>query len=216
MSPSAITRNRKQNKPHSNEKFCLLRPRILLHFCVRKKLAGRQQIACNMQIVGAFNSSIYAPLTKQKTYYIPCTFLEMFSLPFPFCHVVYQDKVRNEVINAKTVATVPFRSLISFHHHTGSYVYDDNQDCFLFILKSGESSTPGSGPIKTINRRGSFQMLGRSSLAATPSTSTIQDCRHRLHRWMLQASFFLFRRKRERKTCSVMQNISFFIYQSLL
>lgn len=162
-----------------------------------------------MQIVGIFILSIHAPFTKQKAYYISRTFLEIFSLPFPFCHVVYQDKVRNEVINAKRVATVPFRSLISFHHHTGSYVYDDKQDCSLFILKSTESSTLGSGAINTINKRGSFQTLCRTSPAATPFTLIIQD---RLHRLMSQV-FILFKRKRERKICSVMPNIGFFIYQ---
>lgn len=34
---------------------------------VRKKLAGCQQIACNMQTAGAFNLSTGAHLTKQKT-----------------------------------------------------------------------------------------------------------------------------------------------------
>lgn len=41
--------------------------------------------------------------------------------------MVYQDRVRNEVTNANTVATVPFRSLISFHHHTGSYAWDNSK-----------------------------------------------------------------------------------------
>lgn len=61
----------------------------------------------------------------------------------------------------------------------------------FLILKSTESTTSGSGPIKTINKRGSFQMLGRTSLAATPFIIAIQDCLHSLHRLMSQASFFL-------------------------
>ena len=75
-------------------------------------------------------------------------FLETFSLPFPFCHVVYQDKVRNEVINAKTVATVPFRSLISFHHHTGSYVYDDNQVRFFLSWSQANPVLLARGQLK--------------------------------------------------------------------
>lgn len=140
---------------------------MLFHFCVRKKLPGHQQIACNMQIAGVFNLSTYAPFTKQKACYLSCLLLEIFSLPFPFCHVVYQDKVRNEVINAKAVATVPFRSLISFHHHSGSYVYSNNQDCFLLILKSTESSSLGSGPIKTINKRFTTDALQNKSISNT-------------------------------------------------
>lgn len=61
----------------------------------------------------------------------------------------------------------------------------------FLILKSTESSTPGSGPIKTINKRGSFQMLCRTSLAATPFIIAIQDCLHSLHRLLSQASFFI-------------------------
>lgn len=44
--------------------------------------------------------------------------LGAFYLPFPFCHAVYQDKLRKVVMKTNTVATVPFRSLISFQHHT--------------------------------------------------------------------------------------------------
>lgn len=60
---------KKQSKPHSNEKFCLLCPRILFqlfHFGVRKKLAGRQQIAGNMQPVGAFNLERLCTVDKAK------------------------------------------------------------------------------------------------------------------------------------------------------
>lgn len=45
-----------------------------------------------------------------------------YDLPFPFCQAVYQDRLRKEVRNTNAVATVPFRSLISLHHHTGSGV----------------------------------------------------------------------------------------------
>lgn len=39
---------------------------------------------------------------------------ELFSLPLPFCHAVYQDKLRKDVKKIIAVATVPFLSLISF------------------------------------------------------------------------------------------------------
>lgn len=58
---------KKQSKPHSNEKFCVLRPRILFHFGVKKKLAGRQQIAWNTQTVGAFNSEHLCTVDKAKS-----------------------------------------------------------------------------------------------------------------------------------------------------
>lgn len=69
------------------------------------------------------------PLAHQVSteHSVPHTVPGTSSLPFPFCHVVYQDRVRNEVTNANTVATVPFRSLISFHHHTGSHARDNSQ-----------------------------------------------------------------------------------------
>lgn len=66
------------------------------------------------------------------------------------------------------------------------------------FTKSTESSTPGSGPMKTINKRGSFQMLCRISLTATPVTPASQNCLHSLHRLMSQV-FFLSKRKTGRK-----------------
>lgn len=171
---------------------------MLFHFRVRKKLPGHQQIAYNKKIVRVFNLSTYAPFTMQKACYLSCLLLEIFSLPFPFCHVVYQDKVRNEVINAKAVATVPFRSLISFHHHSGSYVYSNNQDCFLLILKSTESSSFGSGPIKTINEIHYRCSAEQTSLSATQFTNTTQDCLHSLHRLMSQASSYSGRKEKEK------------------
>lgn len=39
---------------------------------------------------------------------------EMVSLPLPFCHAVYQDRLRKDVKKIIAVATVPFLSLISF------------------------------------------------------------------------------------------------------
>lgn len=56
-------------------------------------------------------------------------------------------------------------------------------------MKSTESSTPGSGPIKTINKRGSFQRLCRISVTAPPVTTAIHNCLHSLHRLMSQAFF---------------------------
>lgn len=38
----------------------------------------------------------------------------MFDLPLPFCHAVYQDRLRKDVKKIIAVATVPFLSLISF------------------------------------------------------------------------------------------------------
>lgn len=194
VSTRAITRNQetKQN-PIQTRNFVSLGPRILFQivsfWC--QKETGRppadswKHAACRRP-----TQSVYAPLTKQKTNHTPCiSFLETFSLPFPFCHVVYQDKVRNEVINAKTVATVPFRSLISFHHHTGSYVYDDNQvRSFYPEVKQAQYSWLG-GQLKQSIGECLFQMLSRRSLAATPSTITIQDCLQGLHRWMLLSPY---------------------------
>lgn len=80
----------------------------------------------------------------------------------------------------------------------------------FLILKSTESTTSGSGPIKTINKRGSFQMLGRTSLAATPFIIAIQDCLHSLHRLMSQASFFLFREKNRKK--NVFNNAKHYLF----
>lgn len=37
-----------------------------------------------------------------------------FALPLPFCHAVYQDRLRKDVKKMIAVATVPFLSLISF------------------------------------------------------------------------------------------------------
>lgn len=56
--------------------------------------------------------------------------------------MVYQDRVRKDVTNTSAVATVPFRSLISFHHHTGSQVGNSKQDQSLSSLKSTEGRTP--------------------------------------------------------------------------
>lgn len=40
--------------------------------------------------------------------------------PFPFCQAVYQDRLRKEVKKMRTVATVPFLSLISFQRLSSS------------------------------------------------------------------------------------------------
>lgn len=39
---------------------------------------------------------------------------DMLNLPLPFCHAVYQDRLRKDVKKIIAVATVPFLSLISF------------------------------------------------------------------------------------------------------
>lgn len=36
------------------------------------------------------------------------------NVPFPFCHAVYQERLRKDVKKIIAVATVPFLSLISF------------------------------------------------------------------------------------------------------
>lgn len=101
---------------------------------------------------GAFNSDVYAPLTKQKK---PTTlhglFLETFSLPSHFA-MSYQDKVRNEVINAKTVATVPFRASSHFTI-TLVHMFTMIIKPALFILKSSKSSTLVSQLKQSIGER---------------------------------------------------------------
>lgn len=67
-----------------------------------------------------------------------------YDLPFPFCQAVYQDRLRNEVINTNAVATVPFRSLISLHHHTGSEVPTStlkNLNIQVCLCTDGNTST---------------------------------------------------------------------------
>lgn len=56
-------------------------------------------------------------------------------------------------------------------------------------------------------------MLSRTSLAATPSTITIQDCLQGLHRWMLLSPYS---REKRKKTFAWRQNTGFFTCQSLL
>lgn len=104
------------------------------------------------------------------------------------------------MINAKTVATVPFRSLISFHHHTGSYIYKVYriQHSWLWANENNHYERLISD-------------LCRISLTATPGAPAIQNCLHRLHRLMSRV-FFLSKRKIGRKICSVTQNtVSSFI-----
>lgn len=62
-----------------------------------------------------------------------------FYLPFPFCHAVYQDKLRKVVMKTNTVATVPFRSLISFQHYTClCSISDEDLSVGLAAVKSAE------------------------------------------------------------------------------
>lgn len=54
----------------------------------------------------------YAPLTASRR--SAPRLLLAFALPLPFCHAVYQDRLRKDVKKMIAVATVPFLSLISF------------------------------------------------------------------------------------------------------
>lgn len=162
------------------------------------------------QCLTIFNTNTYVPFTKQEPRCTSCKCSETVFLPLPFCHVVYQDKVRKEVTNAKAVVTIPFRSLISFHHHIRSYIYDDNQDCcFSFIPKSMEFSTSGSRPVK-IYLSSLFQMLCRRHLSS--KTTATQD-RPGLHTLMSQAFFFPARtgERKEKNSHSKVQ-MGFFLY----
>lgn len=81
---------------------------------------------------------------------------DRWDLPFPFCQAVYQDRLRKEVINTNAVATVPFRSLISLHHHTGSVVPTltlKNLNIQVCLCTAGNTSTvlPHLAPGKTFS-----------------------------------------------------------------
>lgn len=82
-------------------------------------------------------------------------------LPFPFCHAVYQDKLRKVVMKTNTVATVPFRSLISLQHHTWlRSVSDKDRSCWACCNQV--SSGPPAAARPTQSRALTYQRCHKS------------------------------------------------------